>query len=375
MSIHKIFFPYSSYLTQIGDTIEEAAKSLNSVSSKFKVTTWKQLDIPGRFIVEKIFEKIEASDIIVADLTHLNFNVVFEIGYSIGSSKRVFIIINDAFSPPKKEISQLGLFDTLGNHPYSNSSDLIKIVDEIVDIEPLTFPDTPINIKAPVYILNTLYKTDASVRILSKIKKAKLKFRSFDPKEQSRLSMLEAYRDVKQSFAVIINLLSSRATDQEFNNLRGAFLAGLSYSLEKETLILQEGDEPVPLDYRDFVSVYKHPNDVDKYINDLVPKVMGHFQSYEPYKSPAIEGFLANCELGAPAAENEMSRLGNYYFETDEYKYTLEGSVRIAVGRKGSGKTALFFQVRDSLRTSQTNIILDLKPEEKADGLRIEKNL
>jgi hypothetical protein len=332
MTVHKIFFPYSSFPNQVADTIEESVKKINSTSTQFDIKTWKQIDIPGRFIVDGILEKIIESQIIVADLTTLNFNVVFEIGYALGSNKRVFLVVNEAFSPPKREITQLGIFDTIGYRTYSNSNDLLKIINEIIDISPLEFPSYSLNKHAPVFILNTLHKTDASVRIISKIKKANLKFRSFDPNEQPRLSMLEAYRNVKESFALIINLLSDRATDHLFNNLRGAFLGGLAYALEKETLILQEGDEPVPMDYRDFVSIYKHPNDVDQYVNDLAPKVAEFLQSYEPQKTTTPDGFLAKCELGAPAAENEMSNLGNYYLLTDEYKRTLDGFVRLAVG-------------------------------------------
>ena len=211
--------------------------------------------------------------------------------------------------------------------------------------------------------MDTLFKTDASIRIISKIKKARINFRSYDPNEQPRLSLLDAYRNIKKSIAIVINLLSSRATDYELNNLRGAFIAGLSYALDKETLILQEGDEPVPIDYRDFVSVYKHPQDVDAYINELAPKVMEQVQFEERNKGVALDGFLPNLELGAPAAENEMTSLGNYYFETDEFKRALQGVVRMAVGRKGTGKTALFFQVRDRVRQHKKNIVLDLKPE------------
>ena len=363
MTIHSIFFPYSSIPPQISDTIEVTATNLNNVSRKYNISTWRQIDIPGRFIIEGIYEKIDLADLVVADITHLNFNVFFEIGYAIGKFKRVFLVINNAFSPPKKEISQLGFFDTIGHRPYNNSTELTAIIDEIVDITPLSFPDIALNKSSPVYILNTLYKTDASVRIISKSKKAKLQYRSFDPSEQPRLSLLEAYRNVKQSFAIVINLLSSRATDHQFNNLRGAFLAGLAFALEKETLILQEGDEPVPIDYRDFVSLYKHPKDVDKYINDLAPKVTEFLQLSEPSKIESPEGFLATCDLGSPAAENEMSSLGNYYFATDEYKQALEGSAKLAVGRKGSGKTALFFQVRDKVRSHKKNVVLDLKPE------------
>ena len=49
-------------------------------------------------------------------------------------------------------------------------------------------------------------------------------------------------------------------------------------------------------------------------------------------------------------AENEMTTLDNYDVNTDEYKRVLSGSARLAVGRKGSGKTALFFQAGDYSR-------------------------
>ncbi len=363
MATNKIFVPYSSFPDQIGITIEETAKQLNQNTKKIKINTWKQIDIPGRFIVEGIFEKIDSSDIVVADLTQLNFNVFFEIGYAIGKSKRVFLIVNASLSPPKKDFSNLGIFDTLGYQEYSNSLELSDYITKIVDISPLNFPDFSIDKTSPIYVLDTLYKTDASIRILSKIKKARINFRSYDPCEQTRLSLLEAYKNVKKSIAIVINLLSQRATDYQLNNLRGAFIAGLAYSLDKVSLILQEGDEPIPLDYRDFVSVYKHPQDIDLYINDLAPKVMEQVQLEEIKKGTVLEGFLPNLELGAPAAENEMTRLSNYYFETDEYKRTLQGVIRLAVGRKGSGKTALFFQVRDRVRQHKQNVVLDLKPE------------
>src|SRR5262249_14139045 len=55
--------------------------------------------------------------------------------------------------------------------------------------------------------------------------------------------------------------------------------------------------------------------------------------------------------------------LQNYYVNTDEYKQVLDGNAHLAVGRKGSGKTALFFQARDSLRRDKRRIVIDLKPE------------
>ena len=62
-------------------------------------------------------------------------------------------------------------------------------------------------------------------------------------------------------------------------------------------------------------------------------------------------------------AENEFQNLAAYYVQTDEYNRALRGEVNLVVGRKGTGKTALFFQVRDRIRRDKQNVVADLKPE------------
>ncbi len=355
-----IFVCYPSDPPQLGSTIEAAAGQLLSLSG-VQIETWRQIDIPGRFLAEGILRRIDAATFVVADITRLNFNVTFEVGYSIGRQKRTVLISNKALNPEERAITQLGIYDTLGHHSYENSTDLSTFLSRVADVSPLEFPSFELD-RAPIFVLDTLHKTDASIRIISKIKKSRIRFRSYDPSEQPRLSTLEAYRSVYKSLAVVINLLSANATDARFNNLRGALLAGLAYGLDKDTIIFQEGDEPVPVDYRDFVSVYKHPNDVDAYINDLVPRVAEGIQAYSDRPLEA-RGFLASLDLGDPAAENEVTKLAEYYVETDEFHKVLAGGVRLVVGRKGSGKTALFFRVRDILRENRRCIVLDLKPE------------
>src|SRR5260370_7941610 len=67
--------------------------------------------------------------------------------------------------------------------------------------------------------------------------------------------------------------------------------------------------------------------------------------------------------LGDPAAENEETILDNYFLERDEFRQVLDGRANIVVGRKGSGKSAVFFQTRDRLSSAKANIILGLSPE------------
>lgn len=364
MDRSNVFIVFPSEPAQVGGSVGIARSELRSSRPNWDVQSWKQIDIPGRFIVEGILQKIDEADFVVADITQLNFNVTFEVGYALGRSKRVVPTINKALSPDTKKISSLGIYDTLGYETYENGYQLSQIISGISDTEPLRLPEYDLDRNASIFVLDTLHKTDASVRINSKIATTNIGYRRFDPEEQSRLSTLEAYGGVKKSVAVVVHLLSSRATDHEFNNLRGAFLAGLAYGLEKEPLIFQEGtQEPVPVDYRDFVTVYQDLFDIDLRINDLAPRVTEQLREAEGRQTASVKGFLANIDLGDPAAENEIETLGDYYVATAEFGQALNGAARLAVGRKGSGKSALFFQVRDNLRRRKSNVILDLKPE------------
>lgn len=361
MAPKQSFFVYPANPAQIGQTIEGAAAQLRHRGELCE--TWRQIDLPGHFLIDGILEKIDKSDFVIADITRLNFNVTFEIGYAIGKNKRVYLVINSAVTPQIREITSLGIFDTLGYVGYTNQQDLSDLLAKIKSTDPAKFPSTSLDKEAPIYVLEIAYKTDAAHKIISRIKKSRIRYRSFDPRELSRLSTIEAYRNVASSAAIIVHLLSTQSTDHYVNNQRGAFLAGLAYGLGKVCLILQEGQEPVPLDYRDFAKSYKDPSEIDKYINELAPQVMDALQGGNDSADPKLDSILATLDLGATAAENEMTRLGSYYLPTENYTRALSGGVRLVVGRKGSGKTAMFVQIRNKIRSERNNIVIDLKPE------------
>jgi hypothetical protein len=102
---------------------------------------------------------------------------------------------------------------------------------------------------------------------------------------------------------------------------------------------------------------------IDAHIADFACAIADWFQSGNRPKPSRPKTFLASINLGASNAENEMRDLGDYYIETDEYHRALRGEAQIIAGRKGSGKTALFVQLRDKLRRNKPTVVLDLKPE------------
>jgi hypothetical protein len=259
-------------------------------------------------------------------------------------------------------IREVGIFDTLGYKGYSNSRELASYLAELRDLTPLPIPES-INTAAPVYLVLPKVKTDPEIRTISRIKKARLMFRTFDPDEQGRLGAGEAIENVAHSHGIVTLLLSGDRVDAPVHNFRAAFVAGLAMGMDKELLLLQNGEEPIPIDYRDLVKTFRFPNQIDEAVADFSPRISARFQATVPISISEPQTLLERINLGSSAAENELQELGQYFLETDEFRRTLRGEIRVVAGRKGSGKTALFAQVRDKLRQDRSRVILDLRPE------------
>lgn len=357
------FFAYPSQPREIGATVRETLNSLSHLSTVPAVTTWEQNDIAGRFLVDPILAQLESSSFLLADITKLNFNVTYEIGYAIGQRKRAVLVCNRSLKRDQSEIDRVGLYDTLGYERYANSIELGRIIERIKDVAPLAFDSHKVRMSSPLFVITPQVKTDAEIRLFARLKKARLEFRSYDPEESGRLDARTAIRSVAESHGVVVPLLANTHAEAGVHNQRGAFVIGLAHGMQKECLILQAGDDPVPLDYRDLVTSYRHLDQIDEAIATLAPAITALLQKSSQIAPEQLVSLLANIDLGASAAENEISELGRYYLETDEYRRTLRGEVQLVVGRKGAGKTALFVQVRNRLRQHKARVVLDLKPE------------
>jgi hypothetical protein len=255
----------------------------------------------------------------------------------------------------------VGIFDTLGYEQYKDADDLYRKLTYPIDQQPLPI-NAALDRKAPLYILETPVRTEGMARIIARVKKARVFYRSFNPVEHFRLSASEAIRHVANSYGVLVPLLSDVFADSTVHNMRAAFVAGLAHGMGKPTLILQEGDMPVPLDVRDFVQSWTSLVQINEYVEGLASQILEYLQSSDDVELPS-SGLLASLTFGDPMAENELQTLGSYFIETDQYQRTLRGEANLVVGRKGMGKTALFSQLRNRLRRDKQNIVVDLKPE------------
>lgn len=358
------FVAYASQPAWVGDTIEAGLERLAQQIGPGKYGSWAENDIAGRFLADPILERIEGAQCLVADISSLNFNVTYEVGYAIAKGKRVVLVRNRAHTGDevaKADLRRVGIFDTLGFREYENGDEFAAILREIKDFDGLPIP-TVVDTTTPVWMLQFPFNTEVQGRLIARLKKARLRFRSFDPSEQARLAANDAIESVANAYGVVIPLATNDMVDARIHNLRAAFSAGLSHGLAKSTLLLQSGDDPVPLDYRDLVQHYRHAKQIDEYVAQLALDVTERLQSVAP-AVPERGGLLFRLDMGSSTAENEFTHLGSYYLQTDEFRRALRGEVRIVTGRKGAGKTAVFAQVRDHVRADRQNIVIDLKPE------------
>src|SRR5436305_6180880 len=78
--------------------LAQVIDAASAKSSTYNFHLWKDNDIVGRAPVQPIYENIDSSDFVVADITYLNLNVTYEVGYAIGRSKRAILTRHTEFA-------------------------------------------------------------------------------------------------------------------------------------------------------------------------------------------------------------------------------------------------------------------------------------
>lgn len=360
--VEKAFVAYSSRDFSLAGVIAEGVAKANRMSGKrLRYAPWEFNDIAGNPLISPILEGIDSSKFVVADITYLNQNVVYEIGYAIGKSRRCFLIRNSQIEGDKRVAREVGIFDTLGYETYTDADALAASLTAYVEPKPLSF-STALDRLAPVYVVESPIKGGVNTVMTSRLKKARYKYRSFNPAEDARLSAADAIRQVASSAGVLLYLLDGNQETNFIHDIRTLFVAGLAHGMAKPTLILAHSSADIPLDVRDAVKRFARAEDIIEHIATFSLEITEHLQQADPTPIKDLTP-LQSLQIGDPTAENEMTTLGSYFLRTDQYSKALRGEVNLVVGRKGAGKTALFIQIRDKTRADKRNVVLDLKPE------------
>jgi hypothetical protein len=356
-------FLYPSEPEIISATVEEAARQLRTAAGSKRWFTWKDLGVTGQIVFCQICKALRHTNFVVADVTTLNFNLLFEIGYAIGLGIPVLPIRDTSFIKDKKIFSELGLIDTLGYFDFQNSAELVSQILNKGRPAQVLPQYQPVDKEKPLYVMKSPVHTEGMVRLMSAVKKSGLRFHSFDPRESPRLSLHDAFKQVSSSLGIIVHLMAPDRAGSIPHNARCAFVAGLGLATGKHVLMLQETQVAQPIDYRDIIRCYSSPKAIQDLIIPFIRSVVEMLQEtkFVPTSIPLTP--LEKVDLGDLAAENEIIALQSYFVPTGQYNEVKRGHARLVVGRKGAGKTAIFYGVREAHTKDRSQLVLDLKPE------------
>jgi hypothetical protein len=375
----KGFFAYPSSPASCGEAIRQAVEVINS-QGVASLQTWEQCRVGGKLVVDELCKAIDGGQVFCADLTGMNANVMFELGYAIARNKRIWLLLDPTYVDSNAQFEQLRVLTTVGYARYSNST---EIMSRFHHDRPYSDPEDTLYdqairrnlplavVESKVIYLKSLHETEASIRITNSIAKLEDSGVSVivdDPKESAAQSLTWYGTQVYSSTAVVCHLTGPDRIDARLYNARYALVAGMAFGMGKSLLMLAEGNFLAPIDYRDLLFQYHTAAEAAKYLLGWQASIERESREkkqiqreHAAHEKLATE--LKGLGVGEYIAENEAGRLvEDYFVETSAYREALNGNQVVFVGRKGSGKTANLLKLASELGKNRRHLVCVIKP-------------
>ncbi len=259
--IPKAFFAYSSSAPTLRESIQQAVRELNS-AKQIDIKTWEQCSSGGKFIIETICEGIDEADLFFADLTGLNANVMFELGYAIARDKRIWLLFDTTYTKERKLFNQLRVLTTIGYVPCSNSQDIVSGFynhNPTRDIEKTIYRTAiepslkPRGYRSVLY-LKSQHENQAAMRMSQLLQKRLPKELMIDDPRESTVQPLTWYGSrVFGCKGLVCHFTSPLREGAYLQTARHALVCGMAHGSGIPLLMLAEGDFLSPIGYRDYL--------------------------------------------------------------------------------------------------------------------------
>ena len=192
-----------------------------------------------------------------------------------------------------------------------------------------------------------------------------------DPRESSVQPLYWYGQKVLYAPGIIVHFLPPNREGAKLHNARYALVSGLARGFDRNLLMLTEYSELLaPMDYRDLMRYHVTPAEAGQLTEEWLQQITPAEISDGSEKVRNLAGALKlatelrdfHQQLGEYVAENEASRLSQYFVETTAHMDILNGTQTIFVGRKGTGKTANLIQAASELGKDLGSLVCVLKP-------------
>lgn len=368
----KGFFAYSSLPPHCEDVVETAIKEIN-LGQTVSLASWKELKINGKFIINEVLKSIQQADFLCADLTGLNDNVLFEIGYAIGINKPIWLLFDTTHIESVRRYREIDFFSSVGYSEYTKSNHIIEnfYSDQPFDQEGawdvLTKNLQPFQENAQLLFLKNQVDTNYGESIVKSLKENNFAYVLDDATETKTQSLYWYLPRLLNIPAVIAEFSPTSRTGYEIQNSKCSLISGIAIGLGSEVLMVCEEPYDTPLDFRDILKKHKATWECKENTRTFLEKIKHDYfilsEKLSRFKQTKKDrNILQKISFGEFLAEHERERLYQYYVETTSSSNLISHEYNIVVGRKGSGKTATLFYLEDYLKSDTRNHVCVIKP-------------
>ncbi len=369
------FFAYPSEPASIGDTIREGVARINRAQG-FALTPWEECKTGGKVILSAITDAIDSTDLFCADVTFLNPNVMFELGYAIGRDRRLWLVLDSSWGESRKNWRKFGLLATVGYSPCCNS---LELEQEFYrqsphrDLQPGFFSRELRNALDPstessLLFLKNVHETEANIRLARALTETGMPVTTDDPSESSVQPLAWYANKAYTCLGLLCHLLRNDRDSTGLQNCRYALVAGMALALGKPVLMVAERPFPAPIDYHDLLRTYDTASEALGACETWIAAREGEWRRVARERDDYRQRVRFAAELGAIdwgeyIAEQEEPGLSNQYFvETSSFQQALAGRQMTFVGRKGVGKTATLIRLAAAFRQDPRILVTVVKP-------------
>ena len=371
-----VFYAYPSQPKDVGACIERAIADVNS-SGVARIKGWRSLNIAGKIVINEILDAISQSSVFACDLTYLNPNVLFELGYAIGRGKRLWISLNSSIESSARDYQRLSpIMSPIGYAEYHNGPGLAAALFRDRPWEDTVRPSLdlalhagkPLFGKPHVLHLQSQVETDGSIALSETLRG----FREFgvavdDPLEVPIATLDWYVQTASEAVGVVAYLLNNQYKNHIWHNAKCSLVCGIALGLSKPLLMLAQEPFDSPFDYQQLLATHDTAPScrtlARTWLEGLRRGVSSHSQTIAERQRSQQRAFeLRRLSLGEFIAENEEGRLSSYFVPTSSFIEACRAQQMVFIGRKGTGKTANLYAVASKIRESRDNHVCVIKP-------------
>lgn len=375
------FFAYGSAPASSGECIEEAIKKINE-EDNIEIYSWKKLQISGNLIITKIIEAIDNCDFFCADLTGLNNNVLFELGYAIAKDKPIFLINDTSHDESLRKYKEFNILSTFGYCAYTKTDDIVNSFFKEQPFNPIDnrywkqLTQTLIigESRSAVLILNSQVDSNYNQEVINQAEYYKLPT-IVDDASESKVQPLSWYiQQIHNVLSFLAQFSSTVRVGAEIHNAKCSLISGIALGRGIRVKMIAEKPYESPIDYREVLQKFSNRQECEKIVSEyfkFVQKDIGQLLGKkEENLLNTKRTDLQRLNFGEAIAEHESTTLSNYFIETANITSLVKTEYNIVIGRKGCGKTATLYYLFEALKRHKKNHVILIKPINfEVDGL------